>query len=248
MPEDLSRQPLPADTVGLLEGLVSTRAIRRYTDEDIPEADLRAMLFAATRAPSGSNRQPTRYIVLRHGPKAQVARRLLGESARRVWLGKRERDRYDQGSGSRSDSPKTRMADTMTHYVEHYESVPVVILVCHLRYRQPVPSEGGNVYPACQNLLLAARALGYGGVITGFHGFVGTELHELLGIPEQAFIAATITLGRPVGHHGPVRRAPLADVVYEDEWGASTSWAVDPPGSRHTSAGPPGTWDKTSTA
>jgi nitroreductase len=248
MPEDLSEQPLPVDTVGLLEGLISTRAIRRYTDEDIPEPDLRAMLFAATRAPSGSNRQPTRYIVLRHGPKAQVARRLLGESARRVWLGKRERDQYDKRSGSRQGSPKTRMANTMTYYVEHYESVPVLILVCHLRYRQPVPSEGGNVYPACQNLLLAARALGYGGVMTGFHGLAQAELHEVLGIPEQAFIAATITVGRPVGHHGPVRRAPLADVVYEDEWGAFTSWAVDPPGARHTSAGPPGTWSNSATA
>jgi nitroreductase len=67
MPEDLSRVPLPGDTVCLLEGLTSTRAIRPYTDEDIPHADLRAILFGATRAPSGSNRQPTRYVILRQG-------------------------------------------------------------------------------------------------------------------------------------------------------------------------------------
>jgi hypothetical protein len=86
--------------------------------------------------------------------------------------------------------------------------------------------------------------LGYGGVITGFHGPVEAELHELLGIPERAFIAATITLGRPAGHHGPVRRRPLAEVAFEDAWGEAAGWAVDAPGTRHTAAGPPTTWAK----
>jgi hypothetical protein len=95
------------------------------------------------------------------------------------------------------------------------------------------------VYPACQNLLLAARALGYGGVLTIFNGLVDTELHELLDIPDDVFIAATITLGTPAGHHGPVRRRPLGELVFEDAWDAPATWAVDPPGTRFTSAGPP---------
>ena len=86
--------------------------------------------------------------------------------------------------------------------------------------------------------LLAARALGYGGVLTGFHGFVDAELRELLGIPEGVFIAATITLGKPAGHHGPVRRRPISELVFADEWGAMPGWAIDPPGTQHTSAGP----------
>jgi nitroreductase len=237
-----ARRPVASDTVGLLDGLLTTRAIRRYTDDDVPDEAMRDILFAATRAPSGSNRQPTRYIVLRDGPRAREARRLIGESARRVWRVKHERDGYDTGSGLDTASAKTRMARTMNQYVEHFESVAVVVLVCHLRYRRPVTNEGGNVYPACQNLLLAARALGYGGVITGFHGPVEAELHELLGIPKHAFIAATITLGRPAGHHGPVRRRPLAEVIFEDAWGEAAGWAVDPPGTRHTAAGPPTTW------
>ncbi len=90
---ELQNTPLPADTVGLLEGLSTTRAIRRYTDEPVPPEALRAMLFAATRAPSGSNRQPFRFLVLTDGPRAAEAKRLIGESARRTWAGKRERDR-----------------------------------------------------------------------------------------------------------------------------------------------------------
>jgi nitroreductase len=95
------------------------------------------------------------------------------------------------------------------------------------------------VYPACQNLLLAARALGYGGVMTIFHAFVEDQLRELLAIPDDVTIAATIPMGRPVGGHGPVRRRPLAELVFEDGWATPAAWALDPPGTRHTSAGPP---------
>jgi nitroreductase len=90
-----------------------------------------------------------------------------------------------------------------------------------------------------QNLLLAARALGYGGVITGFHGTVDQELKALLGIPEEVFISCTLTIGKPEGHHGPVRRRPMAELVFGDQWGEAPGWAVDPPGTRYTRAGPP---------
>jgi nitroreductase len=236
---DLDGRPLPPDTVGLLEGMATTRAIRRYRDEPVPPEALRAMLFAATRAPSGSNRQPFRFVVLQDGPRARQAKALIGASARRLWGAKREGDGYDRGSGALDDSPKARMARTMARFVEEFERVPVLILPCLVRYREPVPTEGASIYPACQNLLLAARALGYGGVLTGWHGPVERELRALLGLPEQAFVAATVTIGRPVGGHGPVRRRPMAELVYEESWGAPAAWAVDPPGTRHTSAGPP---------
>jgi nitroreductase len=226
-------------SIGLLEGIATTRAIRRYRDEPVPTEALNAMVFAATRAPSGSNRQPFRFMVLRDGPQARAAKALIGESARRIWGGKRTADGYDRGSGAEENSPKARMARTMQHYVEHFESAPVLILPCLVRYRDPTPTEGASIYPACQNLLLAARALGYGGVLTGFHVFVEAELRELLGIPEGVFMAATITIGKPVGGHGPVRRRPVSELVYEEQWDHAPEWAADPPGTQHTSAGPP---------
>jgi nitroreductase len=227
------------EPVDLLTGLATTRAIRRYRDEPVPDDVLAQILFAATRAPSGSNRQPFRFVVLRDGPNAVEGKRLIGEGARRIWGGKREADGYDRGSGAQENTPKARMARTMQHYVDHFEDAPVLVLPCLVRYREPVPTEGASIYPACQNLLLAARALGYGGVLTGFHVMVEAELRELLGIPDEAFMAATITIGKPVGGHGPVRRRPIAELVYEESWDHAPAWAVDPPGSRHTSAGPP---------
>jgi len=227
------------EPVSLYEGLLTTRAIRRYRPDPVPEDALRDILFAASRAPSGSNRQPFRFLVLTDGPNAGRAKGLIGAAARRIWSAKATGDGYDRGSGMESGSPKARMAATMDRYVADFESVPVLILPCLVRYRPPTPTEGASVYPAVQNLLLAARALGYGGVITHFHAPVDAELRQLLGIPGDILVAATVTLGVPEGRHGPVRRRPLSELVYSEAWGDAPPWATDPPGTRHTSAGPP---------
>lgn len=236
--EHLAETALPVDTVGLLEGMCTTRAIRRYTDDPVPDDVLRAILFAATRAPTGSNRQQFRFITLTDGPKAQQAKELIAGAARRIWSLKNENDGYTTGSGAVENSPKARMAASMQHYVDNFHRSPVVILPCLIRYREPSSAEGASVYPACQNILLAARALGYGGVLTGFQGFVEPELRTLLGIPDGVFVAGTITVGKPAGNHGPVRRRPIGELIFSDEWGQEAPWAVDPPGTRHTSAGP----------
>ena len=188
---------------------------------------------------AGSNRQPFRFLVLNDGERSHRARELIAGGARELWGVKRERDQYDEGSGARPDSPKARMARTMEDYVDGFADVPCLILPCLQRYREPDEMEGASVYPAVQNLLLAARALGYGGVITGFHRMVEPQLRELLDIPPEVFIACTLTLGKPVGNHGPVRRRPMSELVFSERWGDSPDWAVDPPGTRHTQAGPP---------
>ncbi len=229
----------PDGGIGLLEGMATCRSIRRYSDRPVTDDQLATVLFHASRAPSGSNRQPFRFVVLRSGVEAEAAKRLLGEAGRRMWAGKRRAEGYDEGSGRDPDSPKARMAATMARYVERFEDVPVVILPCLVRYRQPTPFEGASIYPACQNLLLAARAIGLGGALSGFHLSVADELAALLGLPDEAAIAATVTLGHPGGGHGPVRRRPLAELVFEGRWGASPAWAVDPPDARFTAAGPP---------
>jgi nitroreductase len=223
-----------------LEAMATTRAIRRYRDEPVPDEVLSAVLFAASRAPTGSNRQSFRFLVLRDGERAMAAKRILGSGARLVWNVKKERDGYDRHTEEAPDSPKSRLARTMFEFVDRFEQTPVVILACLERYR-PGPEEtiGASIYPACQNLLVAARALGYGGVMTIWHVLCEPELRAELGIPDEVFIAATIALGRPVGGHGPVRRRPLDEVVFDGAWGEPAPWITEPEGTRHTGAGPP---------
>ena len=218
MGADPSNATSSAESIGLLDGLATTRAIRRYTGDDIPDDDLARILWHAGRAPSGSNRQPFRFLVLRDGPGATSAKAVLGSAFRAGWHAKREADGYRP----------SRFADSMQAYVDRFESVPVVVLVCLDRYRSPSAYEGASVYPACQNLLLAARALGYGGALTMWHLGVEAELRSLLDIPDHVALSACITLGVPVGRHGPVRRKPLADLTFDDRWGQTAEWALEP--------------------
>lgn len=230
--------PTPENGERVLEAMATTRAVRRYRPEAIPEADLARILFAATRAPSGSNRQPVRFVVLGSGADARPARAVLGRTFRTMWSHKVDNDGYQRGSGTEPGSPKARMAATMDHFVAHIEDAPTIVLVCTLSRPPTRLTSGASVYPACQNLLLAARALGYGGVLTVWHEAAEDELARAAGLPEGVRIAAAIPLGRPAGHHGPVRRLPLAEVVYQDRWGTPAPWAVDPPGTKVSGGGP----------
>ena len=85
-------RPVELEPLDPLEAIATTRAIRRYRDEPVPDDVLNAVLFAASRAPTGSNRQSFRFLVLRDGDRAAAAKRILGAGARLVWNVKRERD------------------------------------------------------------------------------------------------------------------------------------------------------------
>lgn len=217
-----------SDEISLRDALATTRAIRRYRDHPIPTEHLAEILWFAGRAPSGTNRQAFRFIVLRReDPQAQAARSRLGDEFRRAWVDKQADMGVTVGTGAPSDGPKERMAASMQHYVDHFEDIPVVVLVGLERYRPPGPYEGASVYPACQNLLLAARALGYGGALTGFHHAIEDELRAELEIPDGVALSACITLGVPAGRHGPLRRKPIGSLVHDGRWGRRATWIPD---------------------
>jgi nitroreductase len=221
----------------MLTGMATTRAIRRFAPDPIPDDDLSTIVWHATRAPSGTNRQPARFVVLRSSEPAVAAKAVLARGFREGWAAKVTDSVYGGSAAPDPDSATGRQQVAMQHFVDHFEEIPVVVLACLVRYREPNPGEGASVYPACQNLLLAARALGYGGVMTSWHDRVESELRAVVGIPDAVSIAATIPLGRPLGNHGPVRRLPVGDVVYDGAWGEPANWVADPEGTRF--AGPP---------
>jgi nitroreductase len=102
----------------------------------------------------------------------------------------------------------------------HIHESPVWIVPC-LEGGTPTRTSGSCIYPAVQNMLLAARALGLGATLTVLHLQFEEEVEAALGLPPGVHSYALLPIGYPMGRFGPVRRIALADVVDEDRWGQS---------------------------
>lgn len=183
----------------LHEAIHTQRAMRRFKPDPIDDALIEQILEAATRAPSGGNRQPWRFIVV----KDQKTKAQLGEL-------------YDQLSGTQSsDIERTAWAE-----------VPVLIVVCSYSepgsfVQSPIAS-AASVLPAVQNLLLTARSLGIGTVLTTRWHARESEFRAILGLPETAAIHVVIPAGWPVGRFGSTTRMSVEEVTFRDHWG--TPW------------------------
>ena len=89
-----------------------------------------------------------------------------------------------------------------------------------LRQTRPIPGgRGSSIFPACQNMMLAAHALGVASLFTTFFGLVERQLKELLGVPPRMFLESAVFLGYPGEPLGRARRKPLAEVVHRNGWG-----------------------------
>jgi nitroreductase len=89
---------------------------------------------------------------------------------------------------------------------------------------RPTLTSGASIYPAVQNILLAARALGIGSCLTTIHRFRDQQVKELLGIPSEVETAALIPLGYPLRKFGRPPRRPLTEVTFAERWGQSPGW------------------------
>jgi nitroreductase len=101
-----------------------------------------------------------------------------------------------------------------------FDEAPVWIVPC-MEGASPARTAGSSIYPAVQNMLLAARALGLGATLTTLYLNFEKEAEAAFGLPPDVHSYALLPIGYPMGRFGRVRRVPLADVVYEDQWGRS---------------------------
>jgi nitroreductase len=199
----------------LYEAMRTARALRRYKPDPVPDDVLRRCLEAATWAPSGGNRQAWRFVVLR----SPEARALLGPAYRKGWADMAGGYGITGEIDPSDDSRTARMGRTMQQFVDHFEDVPAYVLFCvRSRERAPHFADGGSIYPAIQNFVLAARAEGLGTVMTTWYVYCERELRELVGIPDDWVVAGLLPVGWPIGKHGPVRRRPLSEVACTDSW------------------------------
>ena len=197
--------------------VTTQRAMRRLETRPIPEAVLRPIMEAAICAPSGGNRQGWSFVVVRDAAK----RARLGELYREAWDELMKVPYYAGAAKEPPGSPAGKMLASARHLGEHLGEAPVLVLACIAVDPgvQPSLTTGASIYPAVQNLMLAARAHGVGSCITTIHRFRDAQVKALLGIPADVETAALIPLGYPLGKFGRPPRRPLGEVAFADRWG-----------------------------
>lgn len=213
-----------------IETIMTTRAIRRFSDRAVATADIETCLRAAQQAPSGGNVQPQQYLVVTD-PDLRARIGALYQSAYH---------RYEKAlpePSSFDDEAKAaawrRTRDASRHLADHLGEVPVLVL-----FLQPIVPWGAvddegpmdigrldaSVYPAVQNFCLAARALGLGTALTTVIRIHAAEVLELLGVPSRPDgrarfeIAALVPVGYPTGSFGVAPRKPSESVTHWNGW------------------------------
>lgn len=188
------------------------RACRDFAEDPVADDVLAQVLEAATHAPSAENRQPWVFVVVRD---AAVRARIhdLGETA---W------SRGGRAASAARLSPEL-LADVDRGFVGGgYRRAPVVVVVAADMERTHPATVASSIFPATQNLLLAASALGLGSALTTITSVFEAEIRDLLALPDHVVPQAVVPLGHPAKPLGPPRREPFAEHTHRDHYG--TPW------------------------
>jgi nitroreductase len=190
------------------------KAMRRLKTDPVSDEDLWKILQTATMAPSGGNRQPWNFIVIKDAEK----KRKIGAWYLDAW-----KKSYGPAREIMQADPQMKKTyDSADHLANHIADVPVLIIAT---IKRDMPTSGPNmflgasIYPAVQNLMLAARAIGLGTALTTLHRLHEADVKEMLGIPDDVETMAMIPVGWPKGKFGTPNRLPAEKVVYWDAWG-----------------------------
>jgi len=208
-----------SEDFALFETMYTCRAMRRIDDRDVPEEMLVKLIDAAHRAPSGSNTQNARWIVVRD-PKIKQKLANLNRKHALPYI----QPQLDNPSGSATQSADQhkRLLDAVVWQMDHMHEIPALIVAC-FDYPEKVEGLGvyrsaGSVWPGIQNLLLAARAMGLGAAPTTLALRDQDAAREVLNLPETFAALCLIPVGFPLGKFGPVSRRPLDEVMSFDQW------------------------------
>jgi nitroreductase len=238
------REPPVGPDAPLLDVMATMRAMRRLKPDPVPDELLTKLVEAATWAPSGSNSQGFQFVVVTD--RGQMAR--LAEVWRNCvddYLGMQGTAAAVATMGEEG-AEKLRAA--LLFQRDHFAETPAVVVACYAFGRNPAKdpaaavstmralgprqglrtalmapryltlAEASSIYPAVQNLLLAARAHGLGANITIWHLPYEGDVKRILGIPKGVHTYAVIPIGWPRGRFGPVRRKPVETVIHRDRW------------------------------
>ncbi len=200
-------------TMTIGEAMFTQRSIRRFRPDPIPTDDLRLIIEAAVRAPNGGNRQVGRFLVLTDRRVIQE----FGKLYREAWWAKR----LDEKGWTKPEDipPEEKNYRSAAGLAEEMKDAPCIVLAFAVGN-----GPANSVVPACQNLMLAARARGIGSVPTTLHPKVMDRFRALLGVPQDAAFHFCIPLGYPRGSFGPTRRRPTSETTFLNRWASPVPW------------------------
>jgi nitroreductase len=207
----------------VLDALRTTATCRYYAPDPVSGAVLARVLDAGRFAPTGGNRQPVRFVAVRDSA--------LRKQLATLYLPHWERYYAQVTRGELRADALPKIIASANHFAHRLAEVPVLVVVCaKLADVHPTDAAlgrlsivgGASVYPAVQNVLLAARAEGLGSALTTLLCAEEPAVKALLGVPDDIATAATVALGWPAQPF-PRRltRRPLAESAYLDRWGAA---------------------------
>ena len=206
-----------SEEMGIFEVMYNCRAMRRLKPDPIPEELLKKLVDAGNHAPTGSNVQNVRWVVVRD----PETKRLLAEENRKHITAYMAADPVVE-LPHHSQAKRDRMREAVVWQMEHMHEIPALVIAC-LEFPEPQSDAaraggGGYVWPAVQNVLLAARALGLGATPTTLGLRDRARVKEILGLPETADAYCLVPVGYPMGNFGPVTRLPVEETLHWDQW------------------------------
>ena len=219
------------DEMSLRDAIYGLRATRIFNGEKIPQATLDQILEAATMACSSGNTQPWEFVVVVSDEQKQ---RIKAEMQIAFATIDEERAQKPEDLVDGAGRPVTGHAA-----VENLEKAGAIVVVCwnpdrgirfkdeyaerpdgSLEETREIPGgRGSSLFPACQNLMLAARSFGVQSLFTTFFYLRSAEIREILRIPPRVFMESAIFLGYAEEKLGNPRRLPVPEVSHLDTWG-----------------------------
>ena len=199
----------------LAEAMTTQRAIRRIKPDPVDDGLVLQLIELALKGPTAQNEQQWEFIIV----KDEAVKRRLGRQNRMMWNVYR---RFAEWKAK--GDPKAQKLYTATGWgVDHFEETPVFVVACFRGNRFAFPpvvaaSTYGSIFPAIQNLLLAARAVGLGANINTMPLWSNFAVRRILGLPFGITPCVVIPLGWPIGRYGPTTRKPVGDVVSLDRF------------------------------
>jgi nitroreductase len=216
---------------GLFDAMYTARALRRYKTDPIPDDVMTKILDAAIRAPSGSNQQKWVFMVVKDVAKKKKISDIYARGAQILSAVYANRPRPPH----MDEKQFQVLMNSATYLFEHMHEAPVLLFAClRTEATGPVPNlppeiasaaskmariGGSSIYPAVQNIILACRAFGIGTVLTTLHIFFEDEVKEILGLPKEIQTYALLPMGYPINKFGPLKRRPVSEVAFLDNYG-----------------------------